>query len=210
MRKFHEERLIALILLNLIGLNLKGYNPIEVITSTSYYKDLSDTYGGGHMLTCDLMVLKEWYGFILSFGHFQSQSTHLLHIPIEEINGILQIPIEEMAIMQQPGLSALVRPIHNKWIETNLYLGLIYNISKCLYNKGIDYQYSLIENKLIYLFKDYQLVKENHFGYQIGLNISFYPIKKMGIKINASMQDLKNGGTFFLVGGGLCFKIINI
>ncbi len=184
-----------------------GGEPLNFSLSTNYYLDLSDTYGGGSMLAVGFKIAKSWYGLDFSFGHFQSQSLHVLKVPIEEIEGILEIPIEEMTIMQNLSFSGLIQPIHKNWIETDILIGLIFNMSKCFYNKSVDYQYSIPDNKFVYLIKDYQLIKENRIGYHVGLNISFYPIEKIGLQINTRLQDLNNGGTFFFVGGGICFKI---
>ena len=65
----------------------------------------------------------------------------------------------------------------------------------------------LDQNKLTYLYKDYQLVNRTHFGYQVGFNVSFYVFTRIGLQLNARVQDLSNGGTFFFVGAGLCFRL---
>jgi hypothetical protein len=201
---------IVYILIVLFGINLslKGRtDTISYYISLSYFRDLSDTYGGGVLFSGEFSIFRSWYGGEVSFGHFQSQPTFILKIPIEELNSTLEVPFDEISIMQIGTISGLIRPIQKKWITADILVGFCYGRARYLCFKGVDYNYDTIENQFTYLLKEYQLVKTNHSGYQIGFNISLYPLKKMGLQIKTRIQDLSNGGTFFFVGGGLCFKL---
>jgi len=175
--------------------------------SFNYYRDLSDTYGGGSMFSGEFDVSRSWYGASISFGHFQSRSTFVFKIPVEETSSILEIPFDEMAIMKMGSFSFILIPIQNKRINTELLMGAVISKAETLSFKSVDYSYNISENKFTYLYKDYQLVKKRHFGYQVGVDVSFYFLKKAGLQLNARIQDLSNGGTFFFVGGGLCFRL---
>jgi hypothetical protein len=109
--------------------------------------------------------------------------------------------------MKIGALSGFVRPVQNKWLTADLIFGGVYGKSRCFYLKDIEYEYSIPEQKFIRLMKDYQLAKVNHFGYQVGVDITFSLFKKIGLQFDARIQDLSNGGTFFFIGTGLCFKI---
>lgn len=159
------------------------------------------------MFSGELTISRSWYGGKVNFGHFQSQYSSLFKVPYEEIGQTLEIYIPEMAIMKIGTISGFVRPVKNKWITADLIFGGVYGRSRCFYLKEIEYEYSIPEQKFIRLMKDYQLVKRNHFGYQVGIDVSFYVLKKTGLQLNARIQDLSNGGAFFFVGGGLCFRI---
>jgi hypothetical protein len=197
---------ILLILLNVSFLS-KGSDTISYSISLNYYRDLSDTYGGGGLLSGQFSILKSWYGGEVSYGHFQSQPIYVLKIPVEELGTTLDIPFEEISIMQIGAISGFIRPIQKRRITTDILIGVCYGKARYLCFKGVDYSYNLNDNRFTYLLKDYQLVKTNHFGYQVGLNITFSIIKKLGLQLNSRIQDLSNGGTFFFVGGGLCFKL---
>ena len=112
-----------------------------------------------------------------------------------------------MAIMKIGSLSGFVKPIQNKWIELDLILGITYGKAKNSSFKSFDYIYDIEEKKITFLTRDYQLIVKDHFGYQVGFNLSFYPFRKIGLQISTRIQDLSNGGTFFLVGGGVVFKM---
>lgn len=185
----------------------KGADTLNYIITLNYYRDLSDTYGGGVLFSGGFSISKSWYGGEVSFGHFQSQPIFVLKIPVEELNSTLDIPFGEISIMQIGTISGFMRPIQKKRITTDLLIGICYGRARYLCFKSVDYTYDTNEKRFTYLLKDYQLVKTNHIGYQVGFNLSFYPLKKMGLQVNARIQDLSNGGTFFFVGGGLCFKI---
>jgi hypothetical protein len=190
-----------------LATTLYGENPFKIKPSINYYRDLSDTYGGGGLLNGEVGINKLWFGISLSFGHFQSQYTFFFKVPITETNSILEIPIEEMSIMQITTASAVITPIQKKWISSEILFGICYNFSKSLFIKDVEYSYNIDEKRFTYLLKDYQLAKKNNLGYQIGLNISFYFSDKVGLQLSARMQDLNKGGSFFFLGGGLCFKL---
>jgi len=198
---------IFLIFLLSLNLTVKGIDSLKYYFSFNYYKDLSDTYGGGSLLSGEFTACKSWYGASINYGHFQSQSTYTFKITVEGKNESVEIPIEEMAIMQIGALSILLRPIEKRWIETDVILGLALGQAKSSILESVYYNYSFIENKFTYLYRDYQLIKKSHFGYQVGLNISFFISKKVGLQINSRIQDLSNGGTFFFVGTGICFRL---
>lgn len=190
-----------------ISINLKGNDSTNYSISLNYYLDLSDTYGGGHLLSTEFSIYRSWYGVKMSFGFFQSQSIFLFQFPYEEVGQLIEIPIPEMTIMKIGAISGFIRPVQKNWITADLIFGPAFGNAHSLYLKEIEYEYSLIENKFTYLNKNYQLVKKNHFGYQVGVDISFYLSKRIGLLVDARVNDLSKGGTFFFVGAGLCFKI---
>jgi len=198
---------ILLLFLSSIDNPTKGSDSLNYVISVNYYMDLSDTYGGGGLFSGGFSISKYWFGGEVSFGHFQSQPTFVLKIPVEVLSSTLDIPFEEISMMQVGAISAFMRPIQKEKITTELLIGMCYGRARYLCFKSVDYSYDTNEKRFTYLLKDYQLVRNNHFGYQVGLNISLYPLKKMGFQLNARIQDLSNGGTFFFVGGGLCFKL---
>lgn len=182
--------------------------PLRYALSTNFYKDLSDTYGNaGILFSGELTASKNLFGVNLSYGLFQSQSTFKFKILIEELNETFEIPIEEMAIMKTVSISTFLRPIQKEWIQVDLLFGIVFGNAKNSRFKSVDYTYSLSVGKITDLSRDYQLIKKNHFGYQAGFNISVFPTKKIGFQINSRMQDLSNGGTFFLIGGGICLRL---
>jgi hypothetical protein len=199
--------MIFLILFYSQSIFLKGNDTINYNISLNYYIDLSDTYGGGNLFSGEFTISKSWYGGKLMFGHFQSQYSFLFKVPYEEIGQVLQIPVQEMSFMKTGSISGFIRPVSKRWITTDIVFGAVFSKAKSFYLKGIDYEYNIIENRFIYLIKDYQLAKKNHFGYQAGIDISFYFSKRIGLQLNARIQDLSNGGTFFFVGSGLSFKL---
>jgi len=207
MRRPLLKTFILLLILFSIDNPTKGSDSLNYVISVNYYMDLSDTYGGGGLFSGGFSISKYWFGGEVSFGHFQSQPTFVLKIPVEELSSTLDIPFEEISMMQVGAISAFLRPIQKEKITTELLIGMCYGKARYLCFKSVDYSYDTNENEFTYLLKDYQLVKNNHFGYQVGFNISLYPLKKMGFQVNARIQDLSNGGTFFFVGGGLCFKL---
>ena len=79
---------------------LSGQESVKCSFSFNYSKDLSDTFGGGNLLSGEFILSKSWYGAGLSYGNFQSHSTTNYQIVIEEDNKIYDIPFDEMAIMQ--------------------------------------------------------------------------------------------------------------
>jgi hypothetical protein len=186
---------------------IKGNDSTRFNISLNYYVDLSDTYGGGNLFSGEFTVSRSWYGGKIAFGHFQSQYSFLFKVPYEEINKTLEIPVEEMSFMQIGSISGFIRPVQKKWITADFVFGAALGKAKSFYLKGIDYEYSISENRVTYLFKDYQLAKETHFGYQVGVDISIYFTKHVGLQLDARIQDLSNGGSFFFIGTGLCFRL---
>jgi len=190
-----------------ISYHSNGADTLKYHVSLNYYRDLSDTYGAGATLfNGEVTFKKNWYGVGFSYGYYQSQSTHKIKILIEETSESFELPIEEMAIMQTSSFSGLIRPIQKDWVDIDIIVGIVFGKARHSMFKSVEYTYSLTENKITSLVRDYKLIKNNHFGYQVGFTISFFPIKNIGMQINARMQDLSNGGTFFLVGGGLSFR----
>jgi hypothetical protein len=161
---------------------LKGNDSTYFSISLNYYMDLSDTYGGGNLFSGEFTISRSWYGGKITFGHFQSQYYFLFKVPYEEINKTLEIPVEEMSIMPMGAISGFIRPIQKKWITADFVFGTVLGKAKSFYLKGIDYEYSISENRFTYLFKDYQLAKKTHFGYQVGVDISFYFSKRVGLQ----------------------------
>jgi hypothetical protein len=200
------KSIILLMLFSSQSIFLKGNDSINYSISLNYYIDLSDTYGGGNLFSGEFTISRSWYGGKLMFGHFQSQYSFLFKVPYEEIDQTLEIPVQEMSFMQIGSISGFIRPVQKKWITTDFVFGAVFGKAKSFYLKGIDYEYSLIENRFTYLFKDYQLAKKSHFGFQVGIDVSFYLSQRIGLQLNARIQDLSNGGTFFFVGTGLCFR----
>lgn len=171
------------------------------------YKDLSDTYGNGNLMSCELNINKSWYGASSNFGFFQGHSTFTYKIIIEEIGKTIEIQFDEISMMQSSAISLSMIPIKKEWIQLDLSFGAALNKATSSQFNNVEYSYSLVEDKFTYLYKDYKLVKRTHFGYQVGLSISFYIKQKIGLQLSSKIQDLNNGGTFFFVGGGLCFKL---
>jgi hypothetical protein len=207
MKTLLKKSLILLMLFCGQSILLKGNDSTNYSISLNYYMDLSDTYGGGNLFSGEFTVSRSWYGGKITFGHFQSQYSFLFKVPYEEIDKTLEIPVEEMSFMQIGAISGFIRPVQKKRITTDFVFGAVLGKAKSFYLKGIDYEYSIVENRFTYLFKDYQLTKRNHFGYQVGVDISFYFSQRIGLQLYARIQDLSNGGTFFFVGTGLCFRL---
>ena len=188
--------------------NVKGADTLSCSVSMNFYKDLSDTYGNdGSLFLGDFSLSKSWYGLNMSYGFYQAQSTSMFQILIEEIDETFEIPIEEMAIMKIGSVSGILRPIKKKWIEVDFLIGVAYGKAKNSSFKSVDYIYNIDESKITYLSRDYQLIEKDHFGYQVGFNISFFITKKFGLQLNSRIQDLSNGGTFFFVGSGIIFRL---
>lgn len=187
--------------------NILGKEPLKYRTSLSLYRDLSDTYGKGSMLSGEFIIKKFWYGASLDFGYFQAQSTFIYKINIEEINKTFEIQFDEISIMQSSAISLVVIPIQKEWLELDITFGAALSTATSSQFNNVDYSYDLAQDKFTYLYKDYKLVKRTHFGYQVGFNLSFYVLPKIGLQLSSRIQDLSNGGTFFFVGGGICFKI---
>ena len=109
--------------------------------------------------------------------------------------------------MKTSSISLMIIPIQTKLINTDIVCGLVLSQAKSLQFHDVDYSYSFQDNKFNYLYKNYELIKANHFGYQVGFNISVSVTKKLGLQLNSRIQSLSNGGTFFFVGSGICFKL---
>jgi len=186
--------------------NLSQSDSIKFGLSLNYYKDLSDTYGGGDLFSGEIELTKSWYGLGISYGYFQSLSTFILKVPIEELNYLIEIPFDEITIMKTGTFSFAIIPIQSKSFSMEVLLGIAYAKAERLCFKSADFSYSTVENRFTYLIKDYQLVKNAHFGYQAGINLLYYPFKSVGFKLNTRIQDLSHGGTFFLVGCGISFR----
>ncbi len=188
------------------SLVLKGNDSTKYFLSLKLSTDMSDTFGGGEVLSGEFSMLRSWVGLKMEYGHFQSQSIYLFKVPYEEIGKTLEINIPEMSIMKIGSFSGFVRPIDKKWISVDFLMGAAYGKSKSLLLSSIDYEYNIEDNKFNYVFKDYDLHRVNHFGYQAGIDITFWINRKFGCQLNSRIQDLNNGGTFFLLGFGLSFK----
>ena len=197
---------LTLFLFHSLSSSGKGIDSLKYSFSFNYYRDLSDTYGGGNLLSGEFKYSKSWYGASVSYSHFQSQSTFIFKVLVEEINKTVETPIEEMAIMQMGALSCFLRPIQKKWIDIDILIGFVFGKAQSSIFKSLDYNYSFIENRFTYLYRDYQLIKRNHFGYQAGFDVSIFITKKFGLQLNSRMQHLSNGGSFFFAGSGVCFR----
>ena len=199
--------LITLFLFLIICNPGNSIDSLRYYFSVNYSVDLSDTYGGGNLLTGEIGIAKSWYGINLSFGQFQSHSKFIYQIVVEGIDKKINIPFDELTIMQMGSISLKLSPIQNKIIETDLAFGISYALSKNSRFNSVDYSYSLLNEKFDYLYKDYKLVMTHHFGFQFGFDIRFFIKPRMALQLNSRIQDLSEGGTFFFVGTGLCFKL---
>jgi len=175
--------------------------------SFGYYKDLSDTYGGGsYYFSGEYELSTSWYGLNFDFGLYQSQSTFKYIFIIDEINESVEIPVEEMAIMKMGSISGLIKPIQKKWLEIDILFGAAFGKANHSMFSSLEYTYNTAESKLTSVTRDYMLISKNHFGYKAGMNATFFVTRKFGIQVKTRMSDLSNGGTFFLLGGGFAFK----
>jgi hypothetical protein len=199
--------LIFILALYTSTLLISGQDTVKCSFSFNYFKDLSDTFSGGTLLAGELTLSKSWYGVGISYGHFQSHSSFTYKLIIEEDNQSFNIPFDELAIMQTGSFSGLITPIKKNRIKCDLILGLVYAKSKNSCFKSISYSYNINDKTLTSVEKDYQLIERTHFGYQTGVNVTYYVIKRIGLQLNARIQDLSKGGTFFFVGSGLCFRL---
>lgn len=190
-----------------ITLNIIGKEPLKFRSSLNYYRDLSDTYGKGSMLSGDLAIARDWYGASSCFGYFQGHSTFIYNIIIEEINKTIKIQFDEVSIMQSSAISLMILPIQKEWLQLDIEFGAALNVASSSQFNNVDYSYDLIQDRFTYLFKDYKLVNRTHFGYQVGFNLSFFVLPKIGMQVSSRIQDLSNGGTFFFVGGSLFFEL---
>jgi len=199
--------LIVIQALCLSTLVTNGQDTLRYSWNFNYQKDLSDTFGGGSLFSGDFVLSRTWYGAGISYGNFQSHFHIDYEIVIEEDNQSFKIPFDELSIMQTGSFSGLITPIRHNRFQFDIIFGLVYSKSKSSCFKSLTYTYNYNDKELISVEKDYQLIERTHFGYQAGANVSFYFIKNMGLQLNARLLDLSNGGTFFFVGAGLCFKL---
>jgi hypothetical protein len=206
--KFLLRKLLLLLMLFYgMSILLKGNDTINFSISLNYQMDLSDTYGGGNLFSTEFTIYRSWYGAKMAFGYFQSQSTFIFQFPYEEVGQIIKIPVPEMSIMKIGIISGFIRPVKKSWLTADLSFGTAFGRARNLYLKEIAYEYSLVDNKFTYLNRDYQLVIINHFGYQVGVDITFHLSKRIGLQANAKVYDLSHGGAFFFVGTGLCLRL---
>jgi hypothetical protein len=187
--------------------SILGKEPFKCRSSLNLYRDLSDTYGKGSMLSGEFSINKLWYGASFDFGYFQAQSTFIYKIIIEETNKTFEIQFDEITVMNSSTISLRVIPIQHEKIQLDLDFGAALNKASSSQFNDVNYSYDLAKDEFTYLYKDYKLVKKTHFGYQVGFNLSFYIFPTIGLQLSSRIQDLSNGGTFFFVGGGLCFKL---
>jgi len=195
-------------IIGLLGVfNVSAKEPIKVSPSMKIYYDLSDSYGRGSLLSGALNFSKSWYGLNFDIGYFQGHSTFYYDIFIEDLGKTIKIQFDELSNLNVYSGSLLFIPIEKEWFTVGINCGMAVNCGTLSQFNGVDYSYNLVENKFNYLYKDYKLVRKTHFGYQVGLDISFYVLPKIGLQLSSRVQDLNNGGTFFFVGGGLCFRL---
>lgn len=195
-------------IIGLLGfLNVSAKEPIKVSSSMKIYYDLSDSYGRGSLLNGSLNVSKSWYGLNFDFGYFQGHSTFFYDIVIEDLGKTIEIQFDELSNLSVCSGSLLFIPIQKEWINLSINCGVALNYGTLSQFNSVDYSYNLIENKFNYLYKDYKLIRKTHFGYQVGIDLSFYLLPNIGFQLCSKIQDLNNGGTFFFVGGGLCFRL---
>jgi len=202
---FHLIRYLFLFfVLSVNIISVKASDTTKFYISTSYSIDLSDTYSGGNLLSSEFTISR--YGIKAAFGYFQSQYNYVFRVPYPEIERILEISIPEMAMMKIGTISGFLRPINNNWLTADIVFGASLGRAKCFYMKSIDYEYIIDEDRLSYMFVDYQLHRVNYFGYHAGLDLTFNFSKRIGIQLNSRIHDMSNGGTFFILGSGLLFK----
>jgi len=187
-------------------LTLKAEDSISYYVALNYYWDLSDTYGGGNLFNGEISGLKSWYGAKLAYGHFQSDYVFIFKVPYDEADFEIKIPIHEMSFVKTGSISGFIRPIQNKWFSTDFILGAVYSRATSFYLKTIEYSYNIENGSFDYLIKDYQLVRKNRVGYQVGIDLTLNIIKSIAIQLSSRIQDFKKGGSFFFTGTGICFK----
>lgn len=202
-----QIKLVFLIALNISIPKIVAQDTLHYFLNLNYQVDLSDTFGGGEVLSADLGLSKSWYGVFLSFGVFQSHATYNIDIQIYDNEPSFKVPFDELTILKSSSLSGIIVPIQANRFHMDLVLGLTYAKSKGLCFRSLTYVYSYEDQVLKSLEKDYYFIEKKHFGYQAGLNISYYFVKNIGLQLSTRIQDLNNGGTFFLVGGGLSIKL---
>ena len=181
MKTYLSKCALFVIIFLSLSANILGKVPLKYRSSLNLYRDLSDTYGKGSMLSGEFRIKKFWYGASLeNFGYFQAQSTFIYKINIEDINETFEIQFDEISIMQSSAISLVVIPIQKEWLELDLAFGAALSTATSSQFNNVEYSYDLAQDKFTYLYKDYQVVKSNHFGYQVGFNLSLYPLQKVG------------------------------
>lgn len=206
MRAMSTKLLFTIILCLLYGTITDAKEKLKFGSSIILYRDLSDTYGKGNSLTGSISVYKNWYGASIDIGYYQAQSVFIYNVLLEDLNKKFEIQFDEVSNMRCYSLSILFLPVQKEWILIEVPVGIACNRAVNSQFNKVDYSYSLVDDKFNYLYKDYKLVERTHLGYQAGINITFYPLPNIGLQISSKIQDLSNGGTFFLVGAGLKFK----
>ena len=178
----------------------------KISVSLNYSIDLSDTYGGGNQFSGEVTIPFSWFGVKGSYGHMNSQYYSLLQVPYEELGGSLEIYIPEISFMNLSSVSFFIRPVDKKWFTTDVIFGASMAQAKSFFIKNIEYEYNLEEEQFSYVFTDYHYVRNSHFGYHAGIDITVYFFKNIGIQLNSRIHDM-NHGSFFFVGTGLSFKL---
>jgi len=206
MRAMSTKLLFTIILCLLYVTITDAKEKLKFGSSIILYRDLSDTYGKGNSLTGSISVYKNWYGASIDIGYYQAQSVFIYNVLLEDLNKKFEIQFDEVSNMRCYSLSILFLPVQKEWILIEVPVGIACNRAVNSQFNKVDYSYSLVDDKFNYLYKDYKLVERTHLGYQAGINITFYPLPNIGLQISSKIQDLSNGGTFFLVGAGLKFK----
>jgi hypothetical protein len=200
---------LLLVILNLFIFSIKslyGSDSLFYSISVNYYKDLSDTYDGGNLFSADFLISKSWFGTTISYGHFNSCTIFEYTVNVEETDKKLVIPFDEVSNMKTGAISLVLTPIQSRLIKADFLIGFAAGKAKSLQFHDVEYSYSFQTNTFNYLFKNYELLSKTHIGYQVGLDISLFFTKRIGLGLTSRVQDLNNGGTFFFVGGGLKFK----
>jgi len=200
---------LLVVVLNLFILSQKdlyGSDSLYYSISVNYYKDLSDTYDGGNLFSADLLISKSWLGANLSYGHFNACTMFEYIVNVEESDKKLVIPFDEVSNMKIGSISLVLTPIQSRLIKTDVLIGFTAGKAKSLQFHDVEYSYSFQTNTFNYLYKNYELLEKTHVGYQVGLDLSLFFSKRIGLGLTSRVQDLNNGGSFFLVGGGLKFK----
>jgi hypothetical protein len=190
-----------------ISAQTKGNDSLKYSFNFGFYRDLSDTYHGGSLFSGEFKAAKSWYGAVIQFGCFQSSASLEYEITFENINKTFFIPINELSIMRNGSFSLMVEPVKHKFISVDLIFGLAYAKSQSTQINTVSYSYSFADEKFIYLYRDYSLIKKTHFGYQVGIDIKFHLSKSIGLELKSRIQDLSNGGTFLFLGTGFCIKL---
>lgn len=200
------KKLTVVYALLFITLNGNCIDTLRHNVSLFYYTDLSDTYDGGNLFSGEVCLLKDWYGLSFSYGFFQSKSIFKYVANVEEVNKSIEILFDEISIMKLGSINLLMEPVKFKNFSTRISFGLSLARAKSLQFHDVEFSYSYVLNKFTYLYKNYELVEKKHFGYQFGLDAYYFILKKAGIQLSSRIQHLNNGGSFFFVGGGLCFR----